>query len=676
MSQPPSDDSATEFLRTQAIRSPQPAAVPVPRPRMPPPVTGNALPVGSYLGEFELLGVIGEGGFGIVYRAWDHSLKRQVAIKEYLPSSLAWRNGGAAISMRTPKDRDAFDAGLVSFVKEAQMLAQFDHPSLVKVYRFWEANGSAYMVMPFYEGRTLRQELRERLEPVDEPTLLGWLGPIADALAVIHAEHWYHRDIAPDNVLLLAGSQRPLLLDFGAARRVIGDMTQALTVILKPGYAPVEQYAEIPGMKQGPWTDIYALGGVAHLAIRGRTPPPSLGRLVNDSYEPLATSDLAKRFSPALLAAIDHTLTVRPEKRTQTVEQLKSELGLPPPPVPSHAGEYLAGRRADPAAPETLADGFVPTQIATARHTGLAVPLPVQTILPPSIDAAVAVPEFDPTLRIAPPHADGFAPTARIAPVTPAAAQPRRPRSAAADKGDGKGLWLGLGVAVLVVAGAGGYLATRQTAATSAAPSATSVPTPTAVPATGVAQPTPTPTPPAGAAGKAAALNIDTEFDRVLASQTPGWGLEVKVDAPKLRINKDKLVFSLRSLQEGYVYVFNHGNDGQLQQLYPNGLTPPLRIAKGGTLKLPQGKIEFNVDGPAGDSRLLVLVSRWPREHKALQPREDAGFLSFPTTPDSAPIWAAASDKLPALAGRPVCPAGGACSDEFGAAAARFEVVR
>ncbi len=674
MSQPPPEDPSTEFPPTQAIRSPQPAPVAAAPPKAPQPVTGNALPVGSYLGEFELLGVVGEGGFGIVYRAWDHSLKRQVAIKEYLPSSLAWRNGGAAIAMRTPKDRDAFDAGLVSFVKEAQMLAQFDHPSLVKVYRFWEANGSAYMVMPYYEGRTLRQELRERREPVDEATLLGWLGPIADALAVIHAEHWYHRDIAPDNVLLLAGSQRPLLLDFGAARRVIGDMTQALTVILKPGYAPVEQYAEIPGMKQGPWTDLYALGGVAHLAVRGRTPPPSLGRLVNDSYEPLAGSELAQRYSPALLAAIDHSLTVRPEQRTQTVAQLKAELGLPPPPTPSHAGEYLAGRRAELPAPATpgLADGDVPTQVATARPTGVAVPPPVQTILPPVAVAAVAadaavVPTFDPTIRIAPLHsAPGAGAEGR-----PDPARASRSWSAAGAKPastrPGSGLWLGLGVAALAVAGSAAYLALRPQSTPPAAGMA-------AAPVT-VAPAMPAGSTVIAAPAKSAAVDIDAEFDRVLAAQTPGWGLEVKVDSPKLRINKDKLVFTLRALQEGYVYVFDHGNDGQLQQLYPNSLSPPLRIAKGGTLKLPQGKIEFNVDGPAGRSRLLVLVSRWPREHQALAPREDSGFLSFPIGPGSAAAWAAADTQRPPLAGRAVCPAGQACSDEFGAAAAGFEVV-
>jgi serine/threonine protein kinase len=122
------------------------------------------------------------------------------------------------------------------------------------------------------------------------------LGPLTQALAVIHAEHCYHRDIAPDNVILLADGAKPLLLDFGAARRVIGDMTQALTVILKAGYAPVEQYAEIPGMKQGPWTDVYALAAVVYWVVTGRTPPVAVGRMLGDTYIPLTTSN-AGRYS-------------------------------------------------------------------------------------------------------------------------------------------------------------------------------------------------------------------------------------------------------------------------------------------------------------------------------------------------------------------------------------------
>ena len=199
------------------------------RPRPPPPAParvpssegGNMLPVGFYLGEFEIVKVLGEGGFGIVYLADDHSLGRRVALKEYMPSSLAQRVGGTQVSVKSERHRETFEAGLKSFVNEARLLAQFDHPSLVKVYRFWEANGTAYMVMPFYEGITLKDELKAMGAPPDEEWLRELLEPLTEALAVIHTEQCFHRDIAPDNVILLKGSQRPLLLDFGAARRVI-----------------------------------------------------------------------------------------------------------------------------------------------------------------------------------------------------------------------------------------------------------------------------------------------------------------------------------------------------------------------------------------------------------------------------------------------------------------------
>ena len=303
------------------------------RPRPPPPAPqrvpssegGNMLPVGFYLGEFEIVKVLGEGGFGIVYLADDHSLGRRVALKEYMPSSLAQRVGGTQVSVKSERHRETFEAGLKSFVNEARLLAQFDHPSLVKVYRFWEANGTAYMVMPFYEGITLKDELKAMGAPPDEEWLRELLEPLTEALAVIHTEQCFHRDIAPDNVILLKGSQRPLLLDFGAARRVIGDMTQALTAILKPGYAPVEQYADMPGLKQGPWTDVYALAAVVHWMIMRKTPPPSVGRLFDDPYVPLAQS-AAGRYSDAFLRAIDHALAVMPEKRTASIEAMRVEL--------------------------------------------------------------------------------------------------------------------------------------------------------------------------------------------------------------------------------------------------------------------------------------------------------------------------------------------------------------
>ncbi|MDR7272994.1 hypothetical protein J2X20_005679 [Pelomonas saccharophila] len=289
---------------------------------------GNSLPVGSRQAEFEVIRVLGEGGFGIVYLARDHALERTVALKEYMPAALALRGDSSQVRVRSERHRDTFQAGLKSFINEARLLAQFDHPALVKVYRFWEANGTAFMVMPFIEGKTLKDTLKEMPEPPTETWLMDLLAPLTEALLVLHGENCYHRDIAPDNIILVNGNgARPLLLDFGAARRVIGDMTQALTVILKPGYAPIEQYAEVPSMKQGPWTDVYALAAVVYCAITGKTPPPSVGRMVKDDYVPLA--QLAEgRYSDRLVKAVDRALQVLPDQRTQSMTEFREDLGL------------------------------------------------------------------------------------------------------------------------------------------------------------------------------------------------------------------------------------------------------------------------------------------------------------------------------------------------------------
>ncbi|SFO11213.1 serine/threonine-protein kinase [Nitrosospira briensis] len=314
------------------------------------PVNQNSLPIGSKLGEFEIVGLIGAGGFGIVYLAYDHSLHRQVALKEYMPAALAGRDDGVTVVVRSERNAETFQAGLRSFINEAQLLAQFDHPSLVKVYRFWESNGTAYMVMPFYQGVTLKETLALMSDPPDEAWLKGLLAQLLEALGVIHADHCLHRDIAPDNILILPDG-RPLLLDFGAARRVIGNMTQALTVILKPGYAPVEQYADDPAMRQGPWTDIYALAAVTYFAITGHPPAPSVGRMMSDSLIPLSTT-AAGRYSVQFLQAIDLALAVKPENRPQNVMELRALLGLTAvrqhqhPPAPPHEPSGATARAA------------------------------------------------------------------------------------------------------------------------------------------------------------------------------------------------------------------------------------------------------------------------------------------------------------------------------------------
>ncbi|MFM2448626.1 MAG: hypothetical protein RIS44_1076 [Pseudomonadota bacterium] len=292
------------------------------------PTSPHALPIGARIGEFEVHRLIGEGGFGIVYLCYDQALDRYVALKEYMPSSLAMRQDATlAIVVKSKHHEETFEAGLKSFINEARLLAQFDHPSLLKVYRFWQANGTAYMTMPYYEGPTLKQALAALSGPPDEALLRSWLLPMLDALEEIHRVNCYHRDIAPDNILLT--NSGPLLLDFGAARRVIGDMTQALTVVLKPGFAPIEQYGDAATMSQGAWTDLYALASVVYFAITGRPPMSAVDRVMDDRLEPLSHR-VAGRYSHALLATVDTALCVRPQDRPQSVAIFRAMLNAAP----------------------------------------------------------------------------------------------------------------------------------------------------------------------------------------------------------------------------------------------------------------------------------------------------------------------------------------------------------
>ena len=283
------------------------------------------MPPGAQVGEYRLLGVVGEGGFGVVYRARDLSLDRIVAIKEYMPSTLAGRTSSNQIHVRA-QHKGAFDAGLRSFINEARLLAKFSHPALVHVYRFFEENGTAYMVMRYYEGQTFRAFLAEQDSGMNEPWLCAMLSPILDVLEMLHAADCFHRDIAPDNVFLQS-SGMPVLLDFGAARRIIGDMTQALTMVLKPGYAPIEQYADDGGMPQGAWTDIYQIGAMLYLAITGKVPTTSVARMISDPIRLLTPADFPG-YSESFLHGVHRALAVKPADRPQSIAELKSLLGI------------------------------------------------------------------------------------------------------------------------------------------------------------------------------------------------------------------------------------------------------------------------------------------------------------------------------------------------------------
>lgn len=299
-----------------------------------PTASATPLPPGTRLVDFEVRDVVGVGGFGIVYRAFDHTLERDVALKEYMPSALADRTATMHVSLRSSSSEETFKLGLKSFINEARLLARFDHPSLVKVYRFWEANGTAYMVMPLYRGRTLKDMVAEGRGPKDEAALRKVLMPLLGALERLHDDGVYHRDISPDNIVIEPPDGHPVLLDFGAARHVIGDRSQHLTAILKPSYAPIEQYAEAGGVKQGPWTDFYALGATLHYLLRGKAPPPATARAIEDTMVPLA-SQPASGCSVTFLRVIDWMLSPRPADRPKSAVAIR---------------DALAGRSAAPAA--------------------------------------------------------------------------------------------------------------------------------------------------------------------------------------------------------------------------------------------------------------------------------------------------------------------------------------
>jgi serine/threonine protein kinase len=308
-----------------------------------PSLDHDALGPGTRVEEFEIIRVLGVGGFGIVYLALDHVLLRHVAIKEYMPTALAGRGEGAWVSMRSAALGETFALGLESFFNEARLLAGFDHPFLVKVHRFWKANGTAYMAMPYHPGHTLKEARRGMTASPDEAWLRAFVEPLLGALELLHRESVYHRDITPDNILLLADG-RTVLLDFGAARRVIADRTQTLTAVLKPNFAPIEQHADVAGMRQGPWTDLYALGATVHFMLTGEAPTPAVLRAVRDSMPALSANGGASfpGVSAEFLAVIDWTLALAPGDRPQSVATVQQALNgkvTPPPPTTRYAIE-------------------------------------------------------------------------------------------------------------------------------------------------------------------------------------------------------------------------------------------------------------------------------------------------------------------------------------------------
>ena len=249
---------------------------------------GEALGPGDRIEEFEVVRELGAGGFGITYLARDLQLDRGVAVKEYLPQEWGTRRFDGTIGPRSSSVEADFQWGLKRFLDEARILARLNHPQVVRVYRVIEANGTAYLVMEYIEGRSL-----------------------AAGLAEVHRADLLHRDIKPANVMLREGDGSPVLIDFGAARQQMGQHSRSMTAVLTPGYAPIEQYSSRG--RQGPWTDIYALGAVAYAALGGRPPEESIERIREDRMPPVR--EVAPDVSGVLAAAVDAALAVNETDR-------------------------------------------------------------------------------------------------------------------------------------------------------------------------------------------------------------------------------------------------------------------------------------------------------------------------------------------------------------------------
>ena len=294
----------------------------------------NSIPPGTMLNGRYLLGkVLGAGGFGITYLGLDTKLERKVAIKEYYPVVNASRTGSITgertITVKAARDPEAFQKGLDGFLDEAKTLAGFnkaERKAVVSVIDFFHANGTGYMVMEYLPGPTLKQIVKSRSQIMTQKRVYELIGPVLDSLTMIHQQGLIHRDISPDN-LMMDESGKLILIDFGASRSTEMMDENGLTVVLKHGFAPYEQYKRMG--EQGPWTDVYAICATIYYMITGAVPMPFMERVGVDGRgdDRLKTlKELGIPVSDAFSRVIEKGLSLAIEDRYQTVAALKEAL--------------------------------------------------------------------------------------------------------------------------------------------------------------------------------------------------------------------------------------------------------------------------------------------------------------------------------------------------------------
>ncbi len=309
-------------------------------------VQSQTLPVGYQLEDYRITAVLGQGGFGITYKATDETLRRNVAIKEYLPRQFAFRDGALQVHPRTESDQELFEWGLNRFVDEGRALAMFRHPNIASVIRYIQQNGTAYLVMEFEEGMDLEHWLAGRDKPDEQRLVRGILVPVLEGLAKVHDKGLLHRDIKPDNIFIRRDGT-PVLIDFGASRPHGPEATSRLTSIISAGYSPFEQYGT--GERQGPWSDLYALAGTVYRVISGHAPVDAIARHQGAALEP-AVAVAAGRYGKPFLEAVDKALSLDIHERPQSAREFLTLLGVKPPPPPEDADATVVNPGGAPAA--------------------------------------------------------------------------------------------------------------------------------------------------------------------------------------------------------------------------------------------------------------------------------------------------------------------------------------
>lgn len=304
-----------------------------------------ALPHGTRIDHYEIIRVLGIGNFGVTYEAYSHRFHASCVVKELLPADYAMREATTKTIMPVSDDlADVFNHCRKDFQREATILHRIKHPNVMKVLDIFEANGTSYYVMPYARGTTF-EEIITRAGPggrIPEREVLEVLHGVLDGLECVHNEGYLHRDIKPENILINEAGD-PQLIDFGAARQLIGSRSRPMSAILTRGYAPFEQYSLT--QNQGPYTDLYALGAMFHRAVAGQLPPEAPDRMDRDQYRPLVDREDMSGYSLELRRAIDWALRSIPKERPQSVSEWRRVLPRPaskspspgsktPPPLP------------------------------------------------------------------------------------------------------------------------------------------------------------------------------------------------------------------------------------------------------------------------------------------------------------------------------------------------------